>query len=118
GQFFAAHQDSEKAAGMIGTLVVLLPSEAKGGALVIEHHDEKLSYRGSADRLTLVAFYADCHHAVRPVTEGHRAALTYNLFLQGARHPARPIGKPLDALVDLVRVYFATPRPARGPHWP
>src|SRR5262249_18618919 len=26
--------------------------------------------------------------------------------------------KPLDALVDLVRVYFVTPRPARGPHWP
>jgi hypothetical protein len=120
GQFFAVHQDSEKADGMIGTLVVLLPSEAKGGALVIEHHDEKLSYRGSADRLTLVAFYADCHHAVRPVTAGHRAALTYNLFLEGARQrvPARPIGKPLDALVDLVRVYFATPRPARGPHWP
>jgi hypothetical protein len=120
GQFFAAHQDSEKADGMIGTLVVLLPSEAKGGALVIEHHDEKRSYRGLADRLTLVAFYADCHHAVRPVTAGHRAALTYNLFLEGARQPlpARPIGKPLDALVDLVRAYFATPRPARGPHGP
>jgi hypothetical protein len=120
GQFFAAHQDSEKADGMIGTLVVLLPSESKGGALVIEHHDEKVSYRGSADRLALVAFYADCHHAVRPVTAGYRAALTYNLFLEGAmqRVPARPIGRPLDTLVDLVRAYFATPRPPRGPGWP
>jgi hypothetical protein len=120
GQFFAAHQDSEKADGMIGTLVVLLPSESKGGALVIEHHDEKISYRGSADRLTLVAFYADCHHAVRPVTVGYRAALTYNLFLDGAtqRLPERQAGSPLDTLVDLVRVHFATPRPARGPRWP
>lgn len=120
GQFFAAHQDSEKADGMIGTLVVLLPSESKGGALMIEHHDEKVSYRGSADRLTLAAFYTDCHHAVRPVTAGYRAALTYNLFLEGAmqRLPERPIGKPLDTLVDLVRGYFATPRPAHGPRWP
>jgi hypothetical protein len=119
GQFFAPHQDSEKADGMIGTLVVLLPSESKGGALVIEHHDEKVSYRGSVDRLALVAFYADCHHAVRPVTAGYRAALTYNLFLEGAipRVPQRPIGRPLETLVDLVRAYFATPRPADGPPW-
>jgi hypothetical protein len=65
---------------------------------VLEHHDEKVSYRGSADRLTLVAFYADCHHAVRPVTAGYRVALTYNLFLEGAKQrvPKRPIGRQLD----------------------
>jgi hypothetical protein len=51
---------------------------------------------------------------------GYRAALTYTLFLEGAmqRVPERPIGNPLDALVDLVRVYLATSRPARGPRWP
>ncbi len=121
GQFFATHQDSEKADGMIGTLVVLLPSESKGGALVIQHHDEKVSFRGSSDRLALVAFYADCHHEVRPVTTGYRAALTYNLFLDGAtqRVPERPSGgRPLDTLVGFVRAYFATPRPSRGPRWP
>jgi hypothetical protein len=64
GQFFAPHQDSEKANGMIGSLVVLLPSDAKGGALVIEHHDEKVSYRGSPKQIVLVAFYADCRHEV------------------------------------------------------
>lgn len=32
GQFFAPHQDSEKADGMSGSLVVLLPSDSKGGA--------------------------------------------------------------------------------------
>lgn len=65
GQFFATHQDSEKADGMIGSLVVLLPSDAKGGALVIEHHEERVSYRGSATQLVLVAFYADCRHEVQ-----------------------------------------------------
>ena len=63
---------------LIGSLVVLLPSDAKGGALVIEHHDEKVNCRGSSDQLVLVAFYADCRHEVRPVTSGYRAALTFS----------------------------------------
>lgn len=115
GQFFAPHQDSEKADGMIGTLVVTLPSMFKGGAFVVEHHDDKVSYRGSRDRLTFVAFYADCHHEVRPVTDGYRVVLTYNLFVEGAtdaRWP--PAGRPLEALVRAVRGYFETPRPAQG----
>ena len=119
GQFFAPHQDSEKADGMIGSLVVLLPSDSKGGALAIEHHDEKVSYRGSSNQLVLVAFYADCRHEVRPVTSGYRAALTFNLFLDtAARRSERPASKPVEALADLVRDYFATPRPSRGPLWP
>ena len=119
GQFFAPHQDSEKADGMIGSLVVLLPSESKGGALVIEHHDEKVSYRGSPNQLVLVAFYADCRHEVRPVASGYRAALTFNLFLDAAAHRReRPASKPVDTLIELVRDYFVTPRPARGPLWP
>lgn len=116
GQFFAPHQDSEKADGMIGSLVVLLPSDAKGGALVIGHHDEKVSYRGSPNQIVLVAFYADCRHEVRPVASGYRAALTFNLFLDAADHrSARSPSKAADALVELVREYFATPRPERGP---
>ncbi|TMQ12469.1 MAG: 2OG-Fe(II) oxygenase [Deltaproteobacteria bacterium] len=114
GQFFAPHQDSEKADGMIGTLVVALPSVFKGGALVIEHHDEKVSYRGSPERLSFVAFYADCHHEVRPVTHGYRVVLTYNLFLEGGTDVRRPVvGKPLEAMVRSVRAYFETPGPER-----
>ena len=30
------------------------------------------------------AFYADCVHEIRPVTEGHRVCLVYNLILDGA----------------------------------
>ena len=116
GQFFAPHQDSEKADGMIGSLVVLLPSDAKGGALVIEHHDEKVSYRGSPSELVLVAFYADCRHEVRPVTAGYRAALTFNLMIDGRAHrPVLRTSRPAEALTELVREHFATPRPARGP---
>jgi hypothetical protein len=65
GQFFAPHQDSEKADGMVGTLVVTLPSGAKGGVLTVEHAGRTESYRASKDVLSFVAFYADCRHDVR-----------------------------------------------------
>ena len=83
GQFFAPHQDSEKADGMIGTLVVTLPSTAKGGVLVVEHAGRTTTYRASKESLSFVAFYADCRHQVRPVTSGYRVVLTYNLLLKG-----------------------------------
>jgi hypothetical protein len=37
GGFFLAHRDTEKTAGMFGTLVVGLPSAHRGGELVIRH---------------------------------------------------------------------------------
>jgi hypothetical protein len=83
GQFFAPHQDSEKADGMIGTLAVTLPSAAKGGVLVVEHAGRTATYRASKKSLSFVAFYADCRHRVRPVTSGYRVVLTYNLLLNG-----------------------------------
>jgi 2OG-Fe(II) oxygenase superfamily len=83
GQFFAPHQDSEKADAMIGTLVVTLPSASAGGVLVVEHASQTATYRSSKESLSFVAFYADCRHHVRPVTSGYRVVLTYNLLLKG-----------------------------------
>lgn len=83
GQFFAAHQDSEKDDHMIGTMVVLLPSRSTGGDLVVAHRGESVQYKGSASSLTFVAFYADTRHEVLPIETGHRVVLTYNLLLTG-----------------------------------
>jgi hypothetical protein len=111
GQFFAAHQDSEKTAGMIGTLVVVLPSRATGGELVIEHRGATKVFEGSPDDLTLIAFYADCRHEVQPVKDGYRLALTYNLLMEG--EPAAPDPcADIDRLVKQVRCFFETPLPA------
>ena len=122
GQFFVAHQDSEKTDGMVGTLVVTLPSAFTGGAIVVHHHDEKVTYRGSGSELGLIAFYADCHHEVRPVTGGHRIVLTYNLLLADDANDATdataypPVApEHLDALEAEVRKLFATAPP---PRWP
>ncbi|WP_204019150.1 2OG-Fe(II) oxygenase, partial [Sphaerimonospora thailandensis] len=83
GQFFVTHQDSEKDDTMVATLVVTLPSDHTGGELVIEHLGRRKEHRGSKVAVSLVAFYADCHHQVLPVTAGNRITLTYNLLLTG-----------------------------------
>ncbi len=118
GQFFLPHQDSEKADKMVGTLVVTLPSSFKGGTLRIEHQDESATYRGSRKHLSFVAFYADCQHEVRPVKEGYRITLTYNLMLEKEPTAAEPEGVEanpalVEALVELLREHFETPLPPR-----
>lgn len=120
GQFFSTHQDSEKLDGMVASLVVVLPSEFRGGTLAIDHHGEKKRFTAastSKDKLTLIAFYADCHHEVTPVTEGYRVALTYNLVLENAASP--PVLSPgqiqlADALREPLQAYFNPPRQHGG----
>jgi hypothetical protein len=85
GGFFKAHRDTEKADGMFGTLVIVLPSTHRGGQLVVRHagHEEVLDLsRGDTSELTFAAFYADCEHEVRPITSGQRVCLIYNLLHQ------------------------------------
>ena len=41
GSFFVSHRDTEKAPGMFATLVVALPSQSKGGELVVRHNDRE-----------------------------------------------------------------------------
>lgn len=53
GQFFLPHQDSEKEDEMVGTLVVTLPSDFRGGALVVEHRGERATYGATKGRLSL-----------------------------------------------------------------
>ncbi len=107
GQFFAAHQDSEKDDQMVATLVVMLPSRSTGGDLVVSHRGESVRYQGSASSLTFVAFYADTRHEVLPLETGHRVVLTYNLALRGDTPNPLP-GDPttVTAAADLFGRHF------------
>jgi hypothetical protein len=98
---------------MIGTLVVSLPSKFTGGSFVVEHHDEKRRIGGSDTKLTLIAFYADCRHEVRPIKEGHRIVLTYNLIAEGGPVVAGSPETRADVVTELVRDFFETPLPPR-----
>ncbi|KAK7993667.1 hypothetical protein PG989_007048 [Apiospora arundinis] len=84
GSFFKPHKDSEKAPGMIATLVICFPSVHEGGDVHLSHGGEKhtlVTSRSSAYDITALAWYSDVTHEVKEITAGHRLALTYNITL-------------------------------------
>ena len=89
GSFFQSHRDGEKLDGMVATLVIGLPSPHKGGNLVVTHegkqHEVALAGAASGYELSFAAFYADCEHEVKPIREGYRLCLVYNLTVAGSR---------------------------------
>ena len=114
GQFFRPHQDSEKCDGMVATLVVVLPSPHSGGTLIIDHQGEKKRYqssRAAADKLSFFAFYADCQHEIRPVTDGYRVVLIYNLILKekADRITSPSATRTRQLLTEALGNYFTTP---------
>ncbi len=91
---------------MFGSLVVSLPSQFTGGALVTRHQGHTMTFDWSSSSTTTqwAAFYSDVEHEVLPVTSGHRFTLTYNLYhTLPACHPVsfnittNPLHKELQA---------------------
>lgn len=77
------HQDSPKAEGMFGTLVICLPSQHTGGELVATHKGGREVFETSLSSefgFSSAAWYSDVTHEVKPVTSGYRLVLTYNLI--------------------------------------
>ncbi|RVX45808.1 putative 2-oxoglutarate/Fe(II)-dependent dioxygenase YbiX [Nonomuraea polychroma] len=109
GQFFVAHQDSEKDDAMVATLVVTLPSAYTGGELVVEHQSQTKKYRGLKTAVSLVAFYADCRHQVLPVKTGNRVTLTYNLLLTGDSQAVAAEHPLVTDLAACLHTHFTTP---------
>ena len=88
GGFFAEHRDTEKVPGMVATLSLSLPTPGTGGELVVRHGEREEVFdlnAGEPSELSFAAFYADCLHEVRPLQEGHRVTLVFNLFLGSTR---------------------------------
>ncbi len=110
GGFFAPHRDTEKARGMVATLVIALPAAGAGGTLVVRHNGDETAIDMHTDEpseIAYAAFYADCTHEIRPVNEGHRICLVYNLILHGKAAGLIPPAAPdhhahVDALSSLL----------------
>lgn len=97
GGFFLAHRDTEKIAGMFGTLVVTLPSLYRGGALRVRHGGREVTLETNASdpsEISFTAFYADCEHEALPVMEGHRVCLVYNLVQEQRKARQRLLKAP------------------------
>ncbi len=109
GDFFLPHKDSEKEKGMFGTLVVGLPSEFSGGELVLrfEGATKTIDFAAAGNyKIPFAAFYADCEHEIKPVKQGYRIALVYNLVQSDQQK--QPISSPRfqtqgEALAGLLR---------------
>ena len=86
GGHFKSHVDTPRSKDMFGSLVVCLPTQFTGGALVTRHKGEEKVFDWSSspeDPLNVVcwaAFFSDVEHEILPVTSGHRLTLTYNLY--------------------------------------
>ncbi|KAK8078931.1 2og-fe oxygenase protein [Apiospora phragmitis] len=75
GSFFKPHKDSEKAPGMIATLLICLPSDHQGGDVYVSHNGQKQTLKtsqSSAFEVTALAWYSDVTHEIKEVTAGHR----------------------------------------------
>lgn len=97
GGFFLAHRDTEKTAGMFGTLVLTLPSTYQGGALRIRHADREVTVETDAtdpSEISFAAFYADCEHEALPVQQGNRVCLVYNLIQEPAKRKTQVLKAP------------------------
>ncbi|KAK1862790.1 hypothetical protein I4F81_005357 [Pyropia yezoensis] len=99
GGHFARHQDTQRSAGMFGTLVLVLPTAARhaGGVLEVSHQGDTRDVdsaamlypdidgegeeeeAAAAPAACFVAFFADCYHRLRKVTAGRRFCLLFNL---------------------------------------
>ncbi len=106
GSHFKAHVDTPRSPEMFASLVVSLPSQFTGGALVTRHLGHRMTFDWSSSPTTTqwAAFYSDVEYEVLPVTSGHCFTLTYNLYhTLPACHPASldiatsPLHKELQA---------------------
>jgi hypothetical protein len=110
GSFFIEHRDTEKSPGMFATLVIVLPSRFRGGELVVKHKEQSvtLALQGEdVGQVSYGAFFADCLHELRPVTEGYRFCLVYNLVAEGnaPRLRAPDYSKQTKQAVEFLRTW-------------
>ncbi|KAM5348797.1 hypothetical protein ACJ41O_008620 [Fusarium nematophilum] len=83
GSFFKRHKDSEKEKGMIGTLVVCLPSQHEGADVDLSfgsQHSVFATAPTSKFDLSSMAWFSDVTHEVKELKSGHRLVLTYKIF--------------------------------------
>jgi hypothetical protein len=73
---------------MFATMVLVMPSDHRGGELVVKHLGREVVIDprpAEPSEIGFAAFYADCVHEVRPVETGYRLVLVYNLRLVGKK---------------------------------
>jgi len=109
GDFFLPHKDTEKEKGMFGTMIFGLPSSHIGGELLVRFDGEErvidFAEEASNYKIPYVAFYADCEHEIKPLKEGYRVCLVYNLVQQesGKTVSLEPLAEHVTRLASILK---------------
>uniref|UniRef100_A0A8H8CPT0 Prolyl 4-hydroxylase alpha subunit Fe(2+) 2OG dioxygenase domain-containing protein n=1 Tax=Psilocybe cubensis TaxID=181762 RepID=A0A8H8CPT0_PSICU len=105
---FTPGQDTQRVIGAFASATILLPSFHSGGEVVFSHMTITKSVDLSRDSLqstTLVAWYTDVKHAIKPLTSGYRLALSYSLIhdqSSGLPYPILPSMSPMMLLCQVI----------------
>jgi hypothetical protein len=78
---------------MFATIIIVLPSSYTGGQVHVSHSAASRVYDlapSSAFTTSMLTWYTDVMHEVKPITSGYRLALSYNLI-----HTSQGIPKPM-----------------------
>ncbi|KAI1826249.1 hypothetical protein F4861DRAFT_498656 [Xylaria intraflava] len=116
GSFFKRHKDSEKAPGMMATLSICLPSRHKGGEVHLSHAGRNFVFETSQSIFDLfaLAWYADVTHEIKPIVEGHRLVLIYNIIRTGSSANSADFlakqNQKLDGALAKSNVHFPVPQ--------
>ncbi|KAF5488401.1 hypothetical protein CGCF413_v012419 [Colletotrichum fructicola] len=93
--------------GMIGTLVVVLPSEHQGGDVHVSFGSDVRSFSTapfSTFDITALAWFSDVSHEVKELVSGYRLALTYNIVQQtGEPQSAAFLGQQAQEVKKMLR---------------
>lgn len=88
GGFLKPRKPNEKSECHIGTLLIDIPSSFQGGQSILRRGHEEMGLDwstskpilGEMGKLQWVFFSLDVEHEVRPVTDGHRLSLSYDVY--------------------------------------
>lgn len=72
-----------KVDGKFATIMVVLPSEFSGGETHVSHSGVGITYdcgETSLNTTTVMAWYSDVMHEIRPIKSGYRLAISFNLI--------------------------------------
>lgn len=82
GAMFKPHQDTEKADGMFGTMVISLPCKHEGGDVVVTFNGERHVLQTAASsewRSTCLAWYSDVRHEVSLIRDSRENLCSFQI---------------------------------------
>lgn len=119
GSHFLPHVDTEKVDTMFATIVIVLPSPFTGGAAHLSHGSLSETYDCSAIsalQTTVLSWYTDVTHAIKPITSGYRLALSYNVY--HTTNTLRPSLPDTHSAVENLRRVLLSWKQTNGPGAP